>query len=530
MFTVGKPIDATPGPIAGAGRAGGKIGMTTIAPGGEPRPSFIQALRGRLGKIRAAQGGNVALIFALCVVVVVPLAAFGIDYARASRVKADLQETLDAATLLAARSSDASKIPDAGKKAFAAQMIGVEGAKKLVPGFEVKDDTVIGTATAEVTPFFSPLHLGKPMKIAAQTQVKRGVSGALELALVLDTTFSMTGASGSKTKLEALKVAAKDLVQTITKDSKGEVKIAVIPFAQYVNVGISRRNESWVDVGADYSKGSPQVCTTTYNPAIQKETVCAGYEKKTCTGTKDGTSYTYSCNGACTKWKENNYAPKGKPSTSCTGGVTNYKFFGCVGSPAYPKNVEDTDPSRRYPGLLETGSSCGAEITPLTGNQGQVISAIEKLSAVGETYIPAGMAWGLNALSPAKPLTEAAPFDPTGDNMKPRKAIVLMTDGENTKYLQPKSTPAGLHNGNSATAPAKSSQTNDFTLELCANAKKAGIEVYTISFQVTNATAKDLMKKCATNDEHNFDASNATKLNEAFAAIADSLKNIFIAR
>jgi hypothetical protein len=152
------------------------------------------------------------------------------------------------------------------------------------------------------------------------------------------------------------------------------------------------------------------------------------------------------------------------------------------------------------------------------------------LSAVGETYIPAGMAWGLNALSPAKPLTEAAPFDPTGDNMKPRKAIVLMTDGENTKYLQPKSTPAGLHNGNSATAPAKSSQTNDFTLELCANAKKAGIEVYTISFQVTNATAKDLMKKCATNDEHNFDASNAAKLNEAFAAIADSLKNIFIAR
>ena len=75
-----------------------------------------------------------------------------------------------------------------------------------------------------------------------------------------------------------------------------------------------------------------------------------------------------------------------------------FAFFGCVGSPAYPKNVEDTDPTRRYPGLLETGSSCGSEITPLTANHGQVISAIEKLSAVGETYIPAGMAWGLGIL------------------------------------------------------------------------------------------------------------------------------------
>ena len=161
MFTVGKPINAKPAEIAGACRAGGNIGMTTIAPGAKPRPSFTRLFKRVMARAIGAEGGNVALIFALCVVVVVPLAAFGIDYARASRVKADLQETLDAATLLAARSSDASKIPDVGKKAFAAQMAGVEGAQKLAPAFEVKNDVVIGTATAQVTPFFSPLHLGK---------------------------------------------------------------------------------------------------------------------------------------------------------------------------------------------------------------------------------------------------------------------------------------------------------------------------------------------------------------------------------
>jgi Flp pilus assembly protein TadG len=481
-----------------------------------------------LSRIGGAQGGNVAVIFALCAVLVVGLATFGIDLARASRVKQDLQERLDAATLAGARVADSGSPTDTAKLALLAQTSGVEGLEQLKYTFKENGDVLTGTATGQVKAMFPLLHMGKPFNIAATTDVKRGISGALEVALVLDTTFSMTGASGSKTKMDALKVAATDLVKTLKKEPKADVKIAVIPFAQYVNVGVGRRNETWMNVGADYTTGTAQVCKTTYNPAITQETTCAAYEKKTCTGTKDGTSYTYSCNGACTKTKVTNYGSQGKPSTSCTGGYTTYKFFGCVGSPAYPQNVQDSDPNRKYPGLLQTSSSCGSEITPLTTNQGTVISAINALTAVGETYIPSGLAWGFNALSQAKPLTEAAPYDPS--NIKPRKAIVLMTDGENTKYLQPKSTPAGMHNGNSATAPAPASQTNDFTLELCTNAKKAGIEIYTISFQVTNAAAKDLMKKCASDADHNFDASNSAKLDEAFAAIADSLKNIFISR
>lgn len=477
----------------------------------------------------SAQGGNVAVIFALCAVVAVPIAAFAIDFSRASRADTELQEGLDAATLAAARGAETEPVAETGTGALMAHASEIEGLQKLNAKFEAKDDLIVGTASAQITPYFPALHLGKPFNLAARTEVKRGVSGSLEVALVLDTTFSMTGPSGSKTKLEALKVAAKALVQT-TMDSKADVKIAVIPFAQYVNVGASRRNEPWMDVPADYTTGTAQQCTTTYNPAITSESVCSAYEKKTCTATKDGTSYSYACNGACTKWKTNNYGSKGKPSTSCTGGYTNYKFFGCVGSPAYPKNVQDSDPNRKYPGLMQTSSSCGSEITPLTDNKGQVISAIETLTAVGETYIPSGMAWGFNALSQARPLTEAAPYDPSGANMKPRKAIVLMTDGENTKYLQPKSTPAGMHNGNSATAPAPASQTNDFTLELCTNAKKAGIEIYTIAFQVTDPTAKNLLLKCASDAQHNFDASDSTKLDAAFASIAESLKNIFISR
>ena len=71
----------------------------------------------------------------------------------------------------------------------------------------------------------------------------------------------------------------------------------------------------------------------------------------------------------------------------------------------------------------------------LTANRGQLTSAVATLQASGETYIPAGLAWGFNALSKATPLTEAGKYDRSGPNIKPRKVLVLMTDGQNTKLM-----------------------------------------------------------------------------------------------
>lgn len=505
--------------------------IALCAVGGALTFTFLRR-KGGMGAVRAAardDGGNVALITAFMIFILVAASGFAVDFSRAANARDRLQGALDAATLAGARTKDASAVEQVAKTHMKSHTDSFKEVGGLSTTFTVKGDEVTGFAEGDVAPIFVGFPPGKAIHIATRTKVKRGVAGSLEVALVLDTTFSMTGSSGSTTKLASLKVAAKDLVQKITKDPKADVKIAVVPFAQYVNIGASRRTETWVDVGANYSTGVAQQCTTTYDPNVQSESVCSAYQKKTCTGVKDGTSYTYQCNGACTTWTTKSYAPKGKPKQTCTGGITNYKFFGCVGSPAYPKNVQDKDPSRRYPGILETGSSCGSEITPLTKNQGQVISAIETLTAVGETYIPSGMAWGLNALSQVKPLTEAAAYDTEGRNRKPRKVIVLMTDGANTKFLQPTSTPPGRHNGNSPAPGKPTTQSNDFTLELCASAKESGIEIYTVAFQVTNSAAKTMLETCASDPSHYFDASDSAKLLAAFSSIAASLESIFIA-
>src|SRR5690606_26047171 len=96
-----------------------------------------------------------------------------------------------------------------------------------------------------------------------------------------------------------------------------------------------------------------------------------------------------------------------------------------------------------------------------------VESAIKTLKAEGATYIPAGLAWGWNLLSPGAPFTEGAAYDPA--NRKPRKALVLMTDGANT--LEPKAD--GSH-GSKTPSPLA----DKYTAELCENIKKQKIEVY----------------------------------------------------
>jgi len=60
---------------------------------------------------------------------------------------------------------------------------------------------------------------------------------------------------------------------------------------------------------------------------------------------------------------------------------------------------------------------------------------------------------------------------------------------------------------------------------MCDRIKSKGIEIYTISFQINDDTAKALIKNCATTENHNFDAGSNDALIEAFAKIGRSLSS-----
>jgi Flp pilus assembly protein TadG len=462
-----------------------------------------------LGRFTGDRRGNVAIIVGLAIVVVVIGAAFAIDFSRASAARQRLQDGLDAATLQAARDPSPSKgqIRKAAA-AFLATNLGKDKALRKPRGqWAIGKDSVTGTATAEVKPYFGLLN--KTFNLEVKTTVRRAFN-ATELALVLDTTGSMAGS-----KIATLKTATGNLVKALADEKGADIKIAVIPFAQYVNIGVSRRSEPWANVPADYSQRVTPGCTT-----ITTKTACQS-EKYSCTQYNDGVPYQTTCSRSinCVT------TPLVPPQTSCPAPYTNnYKFYGCVGSPAYPKNVADDDPSRRYPGFLNL--TCGAEITPLTSDLDQVQSAVGKLNASGETYIPAGLAWGFNAISSAQPLTEAKAYDRAGPNQKPRKVIVLMTDGQNTKLMNASN---GRHDVNPP-AGQRAKQADDYTAELCDNIKKEKVEVFAVAFDVDDATTKSMLQTCATDKSHYFDASDSAALLKAFDDIAKALQNLYIAR
>jgi len=489
------------------------IGLTRLLR--SPQEALARLSR-RLG---ANENGAVAVQFAF---LAIPLAllVFGLlDMNRVSLQRRHLQDALDASALIAARAGTKTdaELDVLGDAALAAELAGLgiplsAASSTFANGAE---NSVVASVKADLKPIIANLWTNADVTVTATTTVKRGQDAPVELVMVLDTTGSMSG-----TKLTTLKTAATSLVDKLTVGGTANVKIGVVPFAQYVNVGIANRSQPWISVPDDYSTSTttPGKCTT-----VSTKTTCQT-ETYACTKYTDGVAYASPCSRSI-----NCVTTPITPVTTCTQDKINtntYKFSGCVGSPAYPKNVSDSDSTRVYPGFMNL--TCATPITPLTKTVSTVKAAITALTATGDTYIPSGLAWGFNMLSSAQPLTDAAVYDPSGQNRKPRKAMVLMTDGANSKLMNAGN---GRHDVNpTPNLDSPATQANTYTAELCANIKAQKIEVFTVAFSVTDTNIKSILKTCATDDAHYFDATDTAKLLDAFQNIADALRNLYIAR
>lgn len=463
---------------------------------------------------------NVVMIFALALLPIFIVIGFAIDNNRHVTYQQKLQTALDFAALATARQAREEDLNDAemtvvAQRFFNSQFefspdVSLNPLAARAVGNEV-ELTATGTLDTSMM-----MLIGQPtMPLGSVSAVVYDIQTPVELTLVLDTSGSMSGS-----KLTALKSAAKSLVDVLLPSTipanNGPVKVSVVPFARYVNVGTDKRLESWIDVepDRDQPRTSCSITTESYEDAgCERESYsCTRWRGSIENGDRE------SYEGTCWRWD----CPSGAdPVEVCTPWTREWRWYGCVESRDNPLNIKDedylTDPVVGF--VTTNGNLCPAPIQELTNSQQKSYDAIDALTARNDTYIATGLTWGLRTLSSNAPFSEGEDYTTFAAD-EGRKALVLMSDGANTR--SPSSN--GKHNS------TDEDNANSITLEVCTEIKSKGIELYTIAFELDDVDTKAMLETCATDTDSYYDADNAAELQVAFDDIARDLTELAISR
>ncbi len=457
----------------------------------------------------ADEKGNIAIMTAVSLLGIVVAAGAAIDYSRLSSSTSNYQQAADAAVLAASKKRNSMTMAEMtvyARKLFDANLNNRSGT---VTSFKLNQNDKTHRLTLDTKGHMETSFIGlvgiDSLDFDIKSQVALPGSG-LEVALVLDNTDSMDNDG----KIGALKVAANNFVDLLmpgATNNEEKLKIGVVPFGNYVNVGKNNRNRNWINVPDDYEEEH------TYRPIISSyncHTVHYNY-------TYEGRVYTGQYQQC-----DHNYGPEQTYTR-------HYRWKGCVGSREYPFNINDKRyNNKKVQGLLDL--SCTSKILPLTHRKDRIKKKIAALTTTGRTYIPAGITWGRRVLSKNVPFRGGSSrADILAE--KTKQVLVLMTDGQNTRSKShssgnsPKGRNGAYHWGTNL------AEANSWTAEACTYVKSQNIELFTVTFgsDLDDAT-RLLMRNCATDADHYFDAANGEALNASFQDIANSIRTVYLSQ
>jgi Flp pilus assembly protein TadG len=535
--------------------------------------------------------GNVAVIFALVLPLLIMITLGGVDVSRATTVKMNLQDALDAATLAAARSqfTDDARITEVGLNSLRAnlapfsdiQLLEGQTSFHLNPAtgaVEADARVSVDTLVADIVlpPYGAVLDDRLPVR--ARSEVLRS-NNRIEVALVLDNTGSMAGA-----KLTNTKAAAIDLINRLeAADGRSiepdAIKISLVPFSMTVRVhqGGTNTAPSWMSNatthtggGAWHKDNNPY---SMFSTAVGRFTLF-GNLGTTWGGCVEGRQQPFDIRDTAptsgnqasmfvpffapdepdrddypnfSTWKNwqyegNNYRDDGRPGSNLSSPFAN----NTERNAEWFARVRNTGKYVTTSGLSTSfGPNKGCDLQPLirlTDNYNALRTAVNNMIASGNTNVPLGAMWGWHTLSPNAPFGDGRPYN----SERLQKIIIIMTDGENvmTDNSSPNDSSynglgyiwqnrLGITSGNDATRRARMDNRMDHptdgTEDLCGNMKASGIQVYTVAVQV-DTQAQTLMRRCASSADHYFPVNSASGIGAAFDRIAGAIENLRISR
>lgn len=500
---------------------------------------FINSVRFYL----ADTTGAIMIIFAFSLPVLVGMVGIATDSALAYLERERLSRSCDAAALAAASSSvetnavlydrftrffEANYPPDRYGIAQNIRLY-MDGNLIAANNEEVLGDILRAEIDVSYDVTFGRIFGISNIDFSVACEVQREIR-QLEVAMVLDVTGSMAGS-----RIQALREASTDFINIMFDrvPEDGQIRIALVPYAAAVNVGdeILANPAMFDPPEEDGLPGSP---TLVYDPT--DPTQWAG-----CVMARE-TPYDYldtdanSLNGG--PWQGFKH-----PDITAADARDDNDYIDDDGN--YQLNLAYTEGNnRRSPNL-----ACPEldPIQPLISNRELLLDLVTgsdrtngdddgdpglRYWSRGGTFGNLGMVWGERVLSPDPPFTQGAAYEDVGW----RKAVLMMTDGENQIYRQ-NFTAYGEFSGIDDPLKLGTSNTNDAAAEAtrrfnltCENMKDNGIVIYTIIFgsAANNGPLRTAYEACASDTNKFFPAAGSTELINAFQRIAKELSNLHL--
>ena len=512
----------------------------------------LRRLRRLYHSIRTPQSGSTALMFGLSFLPLMLALGVAVDFGNHVRAYSNLQAAADAAALAAARSDGTLSA-----KTLVAQNYFDANLGKFATGYGASMGLVDSTGKVTVTASMTvPNYIMKLVTTSSDTirvtsEVTKQANG-LEVVLVFDNTGSMA----QNSRLTTLKQAARDFTGILFGDrtTSTTLKLGIVPFSGGVNVGPANQNKFWID-----KNGVTSISTKNFNLAgWHNWRAWTSLTNRTWNGCVESRSGTYAFDDTAPNagQPETLFTPYFAPDEPGNAGSSvTLKDANKVNNTYYNSwrndstTGSDMDARQRSPAKYTNASvsstsqgpdqNCQiAPITPLIGTKKTILDAIDAMVPNGSTVIPEGLAWGLRVLSPTEPFTEGTIFN----NNKIRKALILLTDGENDVGSNGSALPN--HNKSWYSAAGYIAQnrlgTTNFTTfhttldaktaQVCDRIKNSGVIVYSFAYSVTNTNAKNMIKTCASSPEKYFDPPSNAALVASFNQIAAELRNLYLSK
>ncbi|SFV26555.1 Flp pilus assembly protein TadG [Devosia crocina] len=437
------------------------------------------------------QQGNVAIIVAFLILPMLVLAGGATDIARYEMFRAQLQDGVDRAVLASASLTQREDVRETAEQYLK--------TVDFIGGVDLDFDTAISLNQRKVTitgrynmpTSFLPLIGIETLPIVATATALEQQSN-IELSLMLD----ISGSMNDNGKFPALKTAATDFIRTmVTPETRDFTTVNMVPYAGQVSLGRAYFND-WGGIRLHQNSSCVELIQTDFY-------------------------------------------------------LANFRLADRQQAPHFTRWNSSTDkpvlPANMNPGWCPSEET---SITLMSNNANALTSKIAGMRMHDGTGTAIAMVWGLRFLDPAmrprvrdaiaKGYINSEFYDRPADFLTDGtlKVMVLMTDGAITEQYTAKNPNADVRTHNNWKyfydpiwkRNLGSGETKQMMNTVCAEAKRRGVVIFTIGFQLSDSNTSQLamkndLRNCATSSAHYYDV-RGLDIASAFRAIASNINSL----